>query len=74
VRVVLLAGGNTVYLYAPGDAGIDDMAAVLYVAYPAGVVTTRTVPLDVWELARPKLIAEGVEIVDRRFSGGSIDA
>lgn len=68
-RVTLLAGGDTVYLYAPGNPNIDTMHAVLDVAYPGSDVERRTVSAEVWEAARVKLVAEGIEIVDTRTYG-----
>lgn len=68
-RVTLLSGGDTVYLYAPGDPNIAVMQAVLDVAYPGSDVERRTVTVETWEAARPKLLHEGVEIVDVRNAG-----
>ncbi len=65
-RVVLLVGGDAVYLYAVGDANIDVMEAVLDVAYPAGEVIRRTLPVSTWEGIRPKVVADGVAIIDVR--------
>jgi hypothetical protein len=67
-RVVLLAGGDAVYLYAPGDTNIDAMEAVLDVKYPAEEVIRRTVSVAAWEASlRSEVIAAGAEIVDCRF-------
>ena len=68
-RVTLLAGGDTVYLFAPDNPNIDDMESVLDVMYPGSDVERRTVTVAVWEAARVKLLSEGIEIVDNRNLG-----
>lgn len=64
-RVTLLAGGDTVYLYTPGDQNIGAMEAVLDVTYPGCDVIRRTVPVAAWEALRLKL-TDDIEIVDIR--------
>lgn len=65
-RVTLLAGGGTVYLYAPDDKNIGAMRAVLDVAYPADDVVQRTMPVASWETVLPILERQGIEVVDVR--------
>lgn len=66
-RVTLLAGGDSIYLYAPGDPDIDAMESVLDVAYPVSSVERRTISAEQWEAAAPKFKELGVEIIDVRL-------
>lgn len=63
---VLASGGNLVFLFdAAEEALIDQVEAVLDVAYPAAETVRKTIPSDRWPVIRDALIAEGVEVVDR---------
>lgn len=68
-RVTLLAGGDTIFVYDVGNPGIDDMEAVLDVAYPGTEVERRTILLSSWEAIRDELVSHGADIVDVRKGG-----